>query len=102
MQDLIESESEQLRIVNASFYPKMDVHAMHREARLTETTQYFSIGEIVDPASKLPNTMPSVNHFREYMKELRVPRDASPIVCYDFTGMFAVARVAWMFRYFGA
>ena len=36
------------------------------------------------------------------MKELKVPRDASPIVCYDFTGLFAVARVAWMFRYFGA
>ena len=35
------------------------------------------------------------------MRELKVPRD-SKIVVYDYTGMFAVARVAWMFKFFGA
>ena len=45
--------------------------------------------------------MPSCDQFIEYMEEMRVPRDAK-IVCYDHVGMFAVARVAWMFRYFGA
>ena len=35
------------------------------------------------------------------MQEMRVPKDAK-IICYDHVGMFAVARVAWMFRYFGA
>ena len=35
------------------------------------------------------------------MRCLHVPRNAK-IVCYDYTGMFAVARVAWMFKYFGA
>ena len=60
VQDLIDSGSDECRFINASFYPRMDCHAMHREARLTETTQYFSIAEIVDPASPLPNMMPSV------------------------------------------
>ena len=45
--------------------------------------------------------MPSLDQFIEYMEEMRVPKDAK-IVCYDHVGMFAVARVAWMFRYFGA
>lgn len=104
MADLISQDIPNLRIINTSFYPPggpIDGELQHEEHRITETTQYFDISEVVDSSSKLPNTMPSVDMFIEHMEEMRVPKDAK-IICYDHVGMFAVARVAWMFRYFGA
>ena len=35
------------------------------------------------------------------MRNLQI-RKSHQIVCYDVQGMFSVARVAWMLRYFGA
>ena len=35
------------------------------------------------------------------MQRLRIGRDCQ-IICYDHVGMFSVARVAWMLRYYGA
>ena len=34
------------------------------------------------------------------MKKLGIEKNDS-VVCYDNQGMFSVARVAWMMRYFG-
>ena len=104
MADLIAEGNPNLRIVNASFYAPggpIDGELQHEEHRITETTQYFSISEVVNQSSKLPNTMPSAEEFTEYMEEMRVPKDAE-IIVYDHVGMFAVARVAFMFRHFGA
>ena len=65
---LIEEGNANLRIINASFYPPggpIDGELQHEEHRLTETAQYFSIADVVDPDSKLPNTMPSAEQFIE-------------------------------------
>ena len=45
--------------------------------------------------------MPSLEVFTQNMRKLRLEKK-NEIVCYDGLGMFSVARVAWMLRYFGA
>ena len=80
---------------------KTDPREEHQEHRLTKETQYFSISECVKPGSDLPNTMPPVEVFTDYMRALRVGKD-NEIVCYDHLGMFTVARFAWLCRFYGA
>ena len=83
--ELIAQDDANLRIINATFWPPgspTDGELQHEEHRLTETTQYFSIADVVDPNSKLPNTMPDEETFIEHMEEMRVPKDAK-IICYD-------------------
>ena len=102
--DLIQSADPKLRFINASWYmpgSDIDAHVQQQENRLTETTQYFSISEIAQPGSNLPNTMPSAEIFAEHVRALRVRKDDT-IICYDHVGMFSVARCALMLRYFGA
>jgi len=104
VQDLMAQNSPSLRLVNASWYlpgGNIDPKEQHEEHRLSKETQYFSISEIVQPGSGLPNTLPSAEIFTEHMKALRIRKDDT-IVCYDHVGMFSVARCAWMLRYFGA
>ena len=104
VQELIAQNDPNVRFVNASWYMpggKVDARAQHEETRLTPTTQYMSISEVVDPHSSLPIAMPSAEVFAEHMKQIRVGRNHR-IVCYDHLGMFTVARAAWMFRFFGA
>ena len=104
LQDLIAEGSPSLRLVNASWYlpmQKTDAKAQHVENRLTKETQYFSISEIAEPGSNLPNTMPNAEVFIENMRALRIRKDDT-IVMYDHLGMFSVARAAFMMRYFGA
>ena len=104
VQDLIAMNSPKLRIINASWYmpgSEIDAKAQHLQGRLTSTTQYFSISEVVEPGSPLPNTMPNSEVFTQHMKNLRIAKDHQ-IVCYDHVGMFSVARCAFMLRFFGA
>ena len=101
---LIKEAPSNLRFVNATWFmpnnPR-NAKAEHEGARLTETTQFFNIDTIAEPGSNLPHTLPSAAVFSEHMKGIRV-RKTDQIICYDATGMFSVARAAWMFRYFGA
>ena len=102
--ELLKTADPKLRVINASWYlPGVDIdpHAQHVENRLTETTQYFSVAEVVKPDSDLPNTLPSSEIFSEHMRAIRVRKDDT-IICYDHVGMFSVARCAWMLRFFGA
>lgn len=104
VQELIAKNDPNVRFVNASWYlpgGKIDAKVEHQEHRLTKETQYFSISECVKPGSDLPNTMPPVEVFTDYMRDLRVGK-GHEIVCYDIVGMFTVARFAWMCRFFGA
>jgi thiosulfate/3-mercaptopyruvate sulfurtransferase len=69
--------------------------------RLTENTVFFDLSEICDKKSHLPNTMPSLQFFKENMQKLSVSKNAN-IVMYDDMGIFSAARAAWMMKYFGA
>lgn len=102
--DLIEQADPKLRIINAGLTPpgtSTDVRAQHNECRLTELSQFFSIKEVTQPGSDLPNTWPSAEVFAEHMRALRVRKD-DLIICYDHVGMYSVARCAYMLRFFGA
>ena len=45
--------------------------------------------------------LPSLENFKKHMMKLKIKKD-DEIICYDVMGMFWVAKVAWMLRYFGA
>lgn len=94
-----------MRLVNGSWYlpgqSKFDATCQHAYHRLTKNTQHFDISKCVDPDSDLPITMPSAEIFSEHMQALGIGRH-DQIICYDHLGMFSVARVHFMLRYFGA
>ena len=103
LEDLVTSGAD-IQIVNATWYlpnVKKDARAEHNASRITLDTQFFDIDGISDTSSPLPHTLPSVEFFIENMKKLNIQSNL-PIICYDNSGIFSVARAAWMFRYFGA
>ena len=78
-----------------------DARAEHDSSRVTLDTQFFDVNVIADPSNPLPHTLPSLEIFIENMMKLNIQSNL-PIICYDNVGIFSVARVAWMFKYFGA
>ena len=96
---LIASAPSNLRLVNATF--PVSSRDSQVEQRLTASTQYFSVAEVSQPGSDLPNTLPTAAVFSEHMRRLRIGKDCQ-IIVYDHSGMQAVARAAWMFQFFGA
>ena len=84
VEELLQSADPRIRIINASLAP--DARAEHEASRLTETTQYFSVKEISQPGSDLPNTLPSAEVFAQHMQAMRVRKD-DIIICYDSVGM---------------
>jgi thiosulfate/3-mercaptopyruvate sulfurtransferase len=103
LQSLIDAKRP-LKILNATWYMPNDprnAREEHQNERITESTQFFDIDEIVLPGSNLPHTLPTLEIFAGHMERLRLkPNDH--IVCYDSVGIFSAPRAAWMFRYFGA
>ena len=93
---MIESNAD-IKIINTTAGGWDD----HLAQRLTENTVFFDLSEICDKKSPLPNTMPSLQFFKENMQKLSVSKNAN-IVMYDDMGIFSVARAAWMMKYFGA
>ena len=90
------------KIVNCTWYlPNMKGNAWqeHLAGRITKETTFFDVDEVC-LKNGLPHTMPTVEIFTDNMKKLGIQKNDS-IVCYDNLGMFSVARVAWMMRYFG-
>lgn len=75
----------------------------HVKRRITADTVLFDHDVIVEPGSSLPHTMPSLSVFKEHMVRLGIQKNHQ-IVCYDAApiGMMAVARCAWVLRFFGA
>lgn len=53
-----------------------------------------------DPLSKLPHTMPSIEHFERSAKALGINQQ-SQIVVYDDLGLFSAARAWYMFKAMG-
>ena len=78
-----------------------DAWEEHLKTRITDDTVFFDHDLICEMSTMFPHALPPKEVFTEWMKRLRVPVNAD-IICYDGPGMFSVARVAWLFRFFGA
>jgi thiosulfate/3-mercaptopyruvate sulfurtransferase len=63
--------------------------------------QFFDLDVISDPASPLPHMLPPAAQFAEAVGAMGISNDDT-IVVYDQLGLFTAARVAWMFRLYGA
>lgn len=92
-----------LSIVDASWYlpaqgrdPKAEFEVAHVPGAV-----FFDQDAVVDPASKLPHTLPSQDAFAAAAGALGIS-EADEIVVYDGLGLFSAPRVWWMFRTFGA
>eukprot|EP00356_Strombidium_inclinatum_P010315 CAMPEP_0170499790 /NCGR_PEP_ID=MMETSP0208-20121228/32592_1 /TAXON_ID=197538 /ORGANISM="Strombidium inclinatum, Strain S3" /LENGTH=119 /DNA_ID=CAMNT_0010777517 /DNA_START=90 /DNA_END=449 /DNA_ORIENTATION=- len=72
----------------------------HQEARISKDAAFFDHDEVCDKSNPFPHALPSLETFTSNMKKLDVPSNF-PIICYDHQGMFSVARLAWMLRFFG-
>ncbi|MFD7749700.1 sulfurtransferase [Streptomyces sp. NPDC059698] len=57
-------------------------------------------GELSDPASPLPHTMPGPRRFTEALRALGV-HDSDTVVVYDAQGVYSSARAWWMLRAMG-
>lgn len=103
VQALIDANEPNLRLVNATWYipGNGDAVADHKNERLTETTQHIFLPDVSDPENPLPQMLCSAEQWLEVMRKHHIRRNDN-IVCYDASGMFSVARIALMFRYFGA
>lgn len=62
---------------------------------------FFDLDAISDPTSSLPHMLPTAAHFGEAVGALGISEDDT-IIVYDQLGLFTAARVAWMFRLYGA
>jgi thiosulfate/3-mercaptopyruvate sulfurtransferase len=62
---------------------------------------FFNIDEIADASSGLPHMLPDADKFARAMTALGLG-DGMSFVVYDIHGLFAVARVWWTLRVFGA
>jgi len=61
----------------------------------------FDIDSVTDRSSPLPHMLPSPDEFAGVAGAMGISPDMI-IVVYDGSGLFAAARVRWMFRVFGA
>ena len=75
--------------------PKAEFEAEHIPGAL-----FFNIDEVSDDTSSLPHMLPSSVKFSSRVKRLGVG-DGIRVVAYDADGIFAAARVWWMFRVMG-
>ena len=62
---------------------------------------FFDQDDVVDPASRLPHTLPSAEIFARAVGRLGIV-ETDTIVVYDGLGLFSAPRAWWMFRTFGA
>lgn len=62
---------------------------------------FFNLDTISDPANPLPHMLPKPQDFAAAVGAMGIANDDT-IVVYDQLGLFTAARVAWMFRLYGA
>ncbi len=70
------------------------------EERHIPGAAFFDIDEIADLESGLPHMLPKPEKFAARVRDLGIG-DGATVVAYDSTGIFAAARVWWMFRVMG-
>ena len=62
---------------------------------------FFDLDVISDPDSSLPHMLPTAEFFADSVGKMGIS-ERDIIVVYDQLGLFTAARVAWMFRIYGA
>ncbi len=91
----------QVIILDASLKNKKSDLAPDNEGRQIPGARYFDLkNDFSDPASWLPNTMPTATAFTVECRKLGVNKD-SKIVVYDQQGIYSSPRVWWMFKVMG-
>jgi len=96
------ADQPNLRILDASWY----LPSAQRNCRVEFAekhivgAQFFDIDAVSDQRSDLPHMLPSASQFSEAVGELGINNE-STIIVYDSAGLFAAARVWWMFKTFG-
>ncbi len=91
-----------LRIFDASWHMPAtgrNAQAEHQEGRIPGAV-FFDIDRVVDPAARLPHTVPSAMEFARHASALGVGA-GTRVVVYDASDLFSAARAWWMFRLFG-
>ncbi len=92
-----------MAIVDASWY----LPAQGRDARAEydaghiPRAVFFDHDQVVDPASRLPHTLPSPELFATFAGSMGIAVDDT-IIVYDGPGLFSAPRAWWMFRVMGA
>ncbi|MDX2259107.1 MAG: 3-mercaptopyruvate sulfurtransferase [Hyphomicrobiaceae bacterium] len=76
-----------------------DARAEYLEAHIPGAI-HFDIDDVSDHASDLPHMLPTPVKFASRMKQMGIG-DGQRVIVYDRLGIFAAARVWWMFRVFG-
>jgi thiosulfate/3-mercaptopyruvate sulfurtransferase len=92
-----------LRVVDATYFlPEVGRDAAAEyEAQHIPGAVFLNLGELVDGASPLPNTVPSAEKFASRMQALGLG-DGSRIVVYDNSPHRTSARAWWLFEVFGS
>lgn len=92
-----------LRIVDATYFlPEVGRDAAAEyEAQHIPGAVFLNLGELVDSASPLPNTVPPAEKFASRMQALGLG-DGSRIVIYDNSPHRTSARAWWLFEIFGS
>jgi len=91
-----------LAIVDASWYlpaQKRDARAEYEAAHIPGA-RFLDQDAISDPDTSLPHTLPSPQHFAQYVGAMGISADDT-IVIYDGPGFFSAPRGWWMFRVMG-
>ncbi len=93
-----------VRVIDATWVPPFLVgrksgKEMHQEEHI-EGAVFFDIDDIKDPESDLPHMLPTSILFSSKVRKLGIG-DGHRLVIYDANGIFAAARVWWMFRAMG-
>lgn len=79
--------------------PKVDTHARYLTGHLPGAV-FFDIEAFSDPASGLPHTLPSAEHFARGMGALGL-HETMTFVVYEQEGVFSAPRAVWLLRTFG-
>ncbi|PTE11831.1 3-mercaptopyruvate sulfurtransferase [Mesorhizobium helmanticense] len=91
-----------LTIVDASWYlpaQGRDARAEYEAAHIPGA-RFLDQDAISDPDSALPHTLPSPQHFAQYVGAMGISADDT-IIVYDGPGFFSAPRAWWMFRVMG-
>jgi thiosulfate/3-mercaptopyruvate sulfurtransferase len=91
-----------LTIIDASWYlpaQKRDARAEYDAAHIPGA-RFLDQDAVSDPDSALPHTLPSPQHFSQYVGSMGVSAD-DIIIIYDGPGFFSAPRAWWMFRVMG-
>lgn len=92
---------DNLRIIDASWWmDKRDVRLNFDAAHIPGSV-FIDVDAVSDPASSLPHTFPTAEHFAATVGAHGIARDHH-IVVYDTQGLFSAARMWWLLRVFGA